>query len=110
MPHAELCYSADLSLDPAQTLARIEEVLQAHDAGSGECKGRAYPAEVFHHTHFIARISLLAKPHRAAAFIAALSADLETASKACIPEPCLFTLDISFSSQIYVTGRHEGAG
>lgn len=110
MPHAELCYSNDLSLDPVQVLTRMEEVLQAHDPGSGECKGRAYPADVFHHTHFLARVSLLAKPHRDAAFIAALSKDLETAIKACIPEPCLFTLDISFSSQIYVTNRHEGAG
>lgn len=110
MPHAELCYSSDLSLDPGVVLRRIEEVVQAHDAGSGACKGRAYPADVFHHTHVLARLSLLAKPHRDAAFIAALSADLEAAIKACIPEPCAFTLDISFSSQIYVTNAHEGSG
>ena len=41
--------------------------------------------------------------------IAALRADLEQAIKACIPEPCAFTLDISFSSQIYVTNQHEGS-
>ncbi len=110
MPHAELRYSDDLSLDPGAVLSRIEEVLQAHDAGSGECKGRAYPAAVFHHTHCLVTISLLAKPHRNAAFIAALGADLEQAIKALIPEPCFFTLDISFSSQIYITNRHEGAG
>ena len=110
MPHAEICYSSDLSLDPKRVLTRIEEVMQAHDPASGECKGRAYPADVFHHTHFIARVSLLAKPHRDTAFILALSNDLERAIKDCIPEPCLFTLDISFSSPIYVTGVHEGAG
>ena len=110
MHHAELCYSSALSLDPAQVLARVEEVLQANEPGSGACKGRAYPADVFHHTHFLARVSLLAKPHRDAAFIAALSQDLEAAIKACISEPCAFTLDISFSSQIYVTNQHEGAG
>ena len=110
MPHAEVCYSSDLSLDPAAVLGRIEEVLQTHDLGSGACKGRAYPTDIFHHTHFLARVSLLAKPHRAAAFIASLSADLEAAIKACIAEPCMFTLDISFSSQIYITNDHQGAG
>ncbi|MEM6589527.1 MAG: hypothetical protein AAF641_13855 [Pseudomonadota bacterium] len=110
MPHAELCYSSDLSLDPKAVMERIEAVMQAHDPGSGACKGRAYPAETFHHTHFLARVSLLAKPHRDTAFILALSRDLEEAIKALIPEPCAFTLDISFSSQIYVTNAHEGAG
>ncbi len=110
MPHADLCFSSDLSLDPKAVLERIEEVIQAHDPESGACKGRAYPAAVFHHTHFLARVSLLAKPHRDTAFILALSRDLEAAIKALIPEPCAFTLDLSFSSQIYVTNAHEGAG
>ena len=109
MPPAELCYSSDLTLDPKAVLERMEEVMQAHDPDSGACKGRAYPAEIFHHTHFLARVSLLAKPHRDTAFILALSHDLEAAIKALIPEPCAFKLDISFSSQIYVANAHEGS-
>ncbi|MEM7732992.1 MAG: hypothetical protein AAF280_09450 [Pseudomonadota bacterium] len=110
MPHAELFYSSDLSLDPMAVLERIEEVLVAHDPGSGACKGRAYPAEIFRHTHFIARVSMLPKPHRDAAFIASLSAELEAAIKLLIPEPCAFTLDVSFSSINYITNLHEGSG
>jgi hypothetical protein len=110
MPHAELRYSSDLSLDPAHVLDRIEQVLQRHDPGSGECKGRAYPAEIFRHSHCLVSVSLLAKPHRNSSFIAALTEDIEREVKACIPEPCYFSLDISFSSQLYVTNRHEGAG
>ncbi len=110
MPHAELHYSSDLSLDPQAMLERIEAVLAEHDPNAGACKGRAYPAEIYRHTHCLVTISLLAKPHRDAAFVAALSRDLEAAIKAGISEPCFFTLDIGFSSPFYVTNRHEGAG
>ena len=110
MPHAELRYSDDLKIDAVRLLQEIEATILRHDAEAGECKGRAYPAVLFHHSHLLATVSLLAKPHRNTAFIAALSDDLERTIKAAIPQSCFFSLDIRFGSQIYVTNRHEGAG
>ena len=107
MPHAEINYSGDLDLDATAILKRIEQVIQSHDAGSGECKGRAYPAQTFHHTHVLVSISLLPKPHRDDAFLTALLSDLETSIKALLPAPCLFSLGITFSGAYYVTNTHE---
>ena len=76
MPHCELSYSADLDLDGGEMLRRIEALILRHDADAGDTKGRAYPAGTFHHTHLKATISLLAKPHRGAAFTAALQGDV----------------------------------
>jgi len=103
MPHAEVKYSSDLNLDPAAVLADIEAVIQRHDAGSGACKGRAYPALVFHHSHVLVEVSLLPKTHRDAAFMQALSSDLEMAIKAHLSAPCYFSLNLAFSGAHYVT-------
>ena len=107
MPHAELKYSNDLTLDAPAILASIEAVIQNHDSGSGDCKGRAYPAFEFHHTHVIVEISMLPKAHRDKAFMAALSVDLEEAIKAQLSGPCFFSLMISLSSENYLTNRFE---
>lgn len=107
MPHAELKYSNDLILDANAILATIEGVIQNHDAGSGDCKGRAYPAAHFHHTHLIVEVSMLPKAHRDQPFMNALSADLEAAIKAHLTQPCFFSLMISFSSKTYVTNHFE---
>ncbi|MBD3664697.1 hypothetical protein [Sulfitobacter aestuariivivens] len=106
MPHAEIRYSNDLLLDATSILRRVEEVIQSHDAGSGECKGRAYPAAEFHHTHVLIQVSMLPKPHRDDAFLSALLNDLETQIKALLPGPCLFSLGITFSGAHYVTNHH----
>ena len=107
MPHAEINYSNDLKLDAPTILQKIEAVIQQHDAGSGECKGRAYPAPEFHHTHVLVSISMLPKPHRDDAFLSALLSDLETAIKAMLPAPCFFSLGITFSGAHYITNRHD---
>lgn len=107
MPHAEIKFSADIKLDAAAILARIEQVIQHHDAGSGECKGRAYPAAVFHHSHVLVDISMLPKDHRDQAFVDALMFDLEQAITAMIPVPCFFSLNVGFSGVGYVTGAHH---
>jgi hypothetical protein len=108
MPHAELKYSTDLEIDAAAILADVEATIQAHDAGSGMCKGRAYPAAVFHHTHLIFEVSMLPKAHRDAAFMAALLKDLEACIKSHINAPCAFSLSVSFSANTYVTNMHPG--
>ena len=107
MPHAELRYSDDLKIDAVGLLRDIEATILRHDTGAGACKGRAYPAALFHHSHMLATVSLLAKPHRNTAFIAALSASLEQTIKAAIPQSCFFSLDIQFGAQTYVTNRHD---
>lgn len=103
MPHAELKYSTELEIDPAALLQGIEAILQKHDPGSGDCKGRAYPAPVSHHVHLIAEISLLPKPHRDAVFMEALRADLADFLRAELPRPCWMSLNLSFSGAQYVT-------
>lgn len=107
MPHADLKYSADIALDAPAILARIEAVIQSHDPGSGECKGRAYRAEQFHHSHVLVDISMLARAHRGQDFMHALSADLEQAIKAMIPVRCFLSLNIAFSGANYITGLHS---
>lgn len=108
MPHADLKYSADLNIDGAAILADVEATIQAHDASSGMCKGRAYPAEVFHHTHLIVEISMLPKVHRDQAFMDALLRDLESCIKEHLKVPCAFSLAIAFSPGTYVTNMHSG--
>lgn len=107
MPHAELKYSNDLTLDAKAILTAIEGVIQDHDAGAGDCKGRAYPADEIHHTHVIVEVSMLPKAHRDQVFMGALSADLEIAIKTHLFQPCFFSLMISFSSKTYVTNYFE---
>lgn len=109
MPHAELKFSCDLQIDAKAILATIEQTILRHDAGAGECKGRAYPAEHFHHTHLLVTLSLLTKPHRDAAFTSALMADVEQAVKDLIPQPCFFSLALDYSGAHYVTNSHAGA-
>ena len=103
MPHAELKYSADLAIDPAALLAGIEEILQRHDPGSGDCKGRAYSASVSHHAHLIAEISLLPKAHRDEAFMTALREDLARYLRGALPKGIWMSLQLNFSGAHYVT-------
>ncbi|MBY5932588.1 hypothetical protein KUV51_06215 [Tateyamaria omphalii] len=103
MPHCELSYSSDLDLDPKAILEEVEACILRHDDGAGETKGRAYPAPDFLHTHLKASVALLAKPHRGAAFTAALQKELVDVISAHLPRPCWLSVDITFSSQTYFT-------
>lgn len=106
MPHAELKYSDDLSLDTPAMLAEIEAIILRHDAGAGACKGRAYPTAEFHHSHVTIGISLLVKPHRDEVFSAALLKDLDQSIGAMIPTACEYSFGLQYSSPFYVTRRH----
>ncbi|MFK7746502.1 MAG: hypothetical protein AB8B47_15720 [Roseobacter sp.] len=108
MPHAELKYSADLQIDAPALLAEIEATILRHDPQSGACKGRAYPAAKFHHTHLLVSLSLLEKPHRDAAFTTALMQELETVVKTQVQQPCYFSFGLDYSRGYYVTNSHEG--
>ncbi len=106
MPHAELKYSADLALDAEIILQKVETVILRHDGHSGECKGRAYPADRFHHSHCLLNVSMLTKPHRDKTFTKALLADLEAELAAHLPKRCFVSLGIQYSDENYVTTEH----
>lgn len=108
MPHAELKYSSDLEIDAPSILAAIEAVILEHDSGAGACKGRAYPADQYHHTHIAISVALLSKPHRGESFSRALLADLEARIKEQLHQPCEFSLGLSYSTPFYVTNFHAG--
>jgi hypothetical protein len=106
MPHAELKYSSDLKIDTTAILAEIESTILDHDDGAGACKGRAYRAKKFHHSHIAINVSLLTKEHRGEEFSKALLADLEWRIKSLIEQPCEFSLGLSYSGPYYVTNSH----
>ncbi|MEL6449877.1 MAG: hypothetical protein AAFQ19_01355 [Pseudomonadota bacterium] len=103
MPHCALSYSSDLDIDARAILAEVEACILRHDAEAGVTKGRAYPAPVFLHTHLKASVALLAKPHRGAAFTAALQRDLVALMGAHLPRPCWLSVDITYSTAMYHT-------
>ncbi|MDG2340231.1 MAG: hypothetical protein P8L32_03420 [Paracoccaceae bacterium] len=105
MPHAELKYSADLEIDAEHVLRLIEERINMHDPKAGACKGRAYPAAIFHRTHLLVEIGMLTKPHRDAAFVRKVRDDIESAVKACLSQRCFFSLAITFSDEHYITNE-----
>ena len=109
MPHAELKYSADLTLDPSALMRGIEETIASHDAGAGAVKGRAYPAEIFQHSHLIVNLTLLPKPHRDAEFVSDLLRALEATIQSHLREACYLSLQIDFNPSSYVTRRYEPA-
>jgi hypothetical protein len=107
MPHAELKYSADLEIDAQAIFKTIEDTINEHDAGSGQCKCRAYPSAEFHHTHILISISMLPKPHRDDAFTEALINDLETKIKSRLEQNFFFSLLLEYSLKTYVTNEHR---
>lgn len=107
MPHAELKYSSDLDLDATALLREIEETILRHDAGAGECKGRAYPSAIHHHTHLLLDVSMLTKSHRDDAFTKALLADLEISLRKHLMQPCFLSFGIRYSDENYITTSHQ---
>ena len=103
MPHFEIQFTDDLNLDARAILEEVEAIILSHDSGAGDCKGRAFPVAQWHHTHVKGVVSLLPKPHRGAAFVAALQEDVFAAISARLPRPCWLSIDISFSGPGYRT-------
>ncbi len=106
MPHCEIQYSDDLNVDAEAILTMVETVINAHDANAHECKGRAYPASIYHRPHLKVTVYLLTKPHRDEAFTKALMADLENQIKGTLSHSCFFSLLIEYSPTYYVTNEH----
>lgn len=106
MPHAELKYSSDLNLDAEALLRDVERIILAHDAGSGKCKGRAYPADNFNHSHCLLNVSMLSKTHRDSVFTKALLRDLEAEMSRHLHQICFLSLGIQYSDENYITTEH----
>jgi hypothetical protein len=109
MPHVDLKFSSDLNFDATALLRAVEQTIQRHDAGSGECKGRAYPAAHFNHTHCLLELSMLTKPHRDSAFTQSLLADLKAEMERHLNQPCHLSLGIQYSDENYITTKHTPA-
>jgi hypothetical protein len=107
MPLAELKYSSDLRVNAVAILADIEQTVLRHDARSGDCKGRAYPTDQYHHSHLTLKISMLLKPHRDQTFTAALMQDQEQLVKARIQQSCGLSFALEYNRAAYVTNFHE---
>lgn len=105
MPQADLKYTAGLALDAPKLLAGVEALILRHDAGAGACKGRAYPAAEAHHAHVLLEVLVLDKPHRDAAFMNALLADLVELTDAHLPKGTERAVSLGFSSAFYTTGQ-----
>ena len=110
MPHCELHFSTDLDFDAEAILARVETIIKAHDANAQACKGRAYPAPIYRHTHLKVTVYLITQPYRDEAFTNALMNDLETQIKTMLPQSCYFSLLINYSPDYYVTNEHVAPG
>ncbi|SDX37223.1 hypothetical protein [Litoreibacter albidus] len=109
MPHAEIKYSADMSLDTQAMMGLIETTVANHDSGAGAVKSRAYRVEDFQSTHVLITLTLLPKAHRDAAFMNALLADLTAGLKALVDQPCAFSLELAFNGPYYHTDYLQGA-
>lgn len=110
MPHCELHFSDNLKVDAKAILAIVETTINAHDADARECKGRAYPAAIYHLPHLKVTVSLLKKPHRNEAFTKSLMEDLELQIKAKLTQSCYFSLLVEYSPAYYLTNEHLVTG
>ncbi len=106
MPHADIKYSSDLKINAEEILQAIEETILGKDTGAGACKGRAYPADQFNHTHILVTVALLQKPHRDRAFTVSLTEELEKAIKVHIHQSCAFSLSVEYNLDTYITNQH----
>jgi hypothetical protein len=103
MPQADLSYSAEIPLDAAAFLAKVEEIMSAHDKAAGACKGRARVLEVTHHSHILLRLRMLKKPHRDDAFMAGLLTALQNALRPMVPAACILGIELGFLQPHYAS-------
>lgn len=108
MPHAEIKYTSDLTLDTQAMMGLIETTIGNHDSGAGAVKSRAFRLDDFRHSHVIINITVLPKAHRDAAFMNALLDDLSAGLKGLIDQACAFSLELSFNGAYYATDDLQG--
>lgn len=106
MPHAEIKFSSDLKINFEKLFTTIEDTINQHDSSAGACKCRAYPADIYKHSHILIEISMLPKPHRNDDFTKKLAQDLEIEIKKHIKQECYFSFLLQYNLLCYVTNRH----
>jgi len=110
MPHVEIKYSDNLTIDTNKVFDAIERIINQTDPSAGECKSRAYPCTQYKYAHILVTISLLSKPHRDKTFTQLLSAEIESAIKAHLHQSLYFSLNIEYSLAYYTTNIHKVEG
>ena len=103
MPQADLSYSTNVEFDVPAVLAKIEEIIGAHDTSSGACKGRAHALNITHHDHVLLRLRMLDKPHRDDAFMQKLLKALQSALRDMITGPCIIGVELGFLEPHYAS-------
>ncbi|MCB0309512.1 MAG: hypothetical protein KDD48_09085 [Bdellovibrionales bacterium] len=107
MPHAEINYSNDISIDFNKLFVAIENTINQLDPSAGICKCRAYPSATYRHTHVLVTVSLLIKSHRDEVFTQELMKALELTIKSHLKKTCYFSLLITYNPSQYITNHHN---
>jgi len=110
MPHVEIKYSDNLTIDTQKIFDSVEEIINQKDISAGECKSRAYPCSVYKYSHILVTVSLLTKPHRDKEFTQSLSIEIEKAIKSHLQQSLYFSLNIEYSLDYYTTNIHSVDG
>lgn len=110
MPHIEIKYSDNLTINTQDIFEAIENTINRHDMSAGECKSRAYPCGEYKYSHLLLTVSLLTKSHRDKAFTLKLSTDIERAVKRHLKQSLYFSLNIAYSLDCYTTNVHRVEG
>ncbi len=104
MPQINMKYSSDLkTIDFHRFFIDMEIIINEHDSTAGICKSRAYPADIYHHTHIDISILMIKKKHRDESFMHNLQEKLILVCKNYIPKNCLYSLNLAFSGEYYFT-------
>ncbi len=103
MPHVEIKYSNDITLDTELLFTQIETLINKHDPSAGVCKSRAYPCKQFKHSHVLLTISLLSKPHRDDIFTTKLADEIEFSIKQHFTQSLYFSFNIEYANNHYRT-------
>ncbi|MDX2319585.1 MAG: hypothetical protein QNK26_03195 [Moritella sp.] len=110
MPHIEIKYSDNLTINTGEIFDDIEEIINGKDISAGECKSRAYPCSQYKYSHMLVIVSLLTKPHRDKIFTQSLSLEIEKAVKVHLKQSLYFSLSIEYSQDYYTTNIHRVEG
>ena len=103
MPHTELKYSDDLTLDTETIFTAIEACVNQVDPSAGVCKSRAYPTGEFLHSHLFISVTLLKKPHRNEDFSQSLLESLSNEIKPLLIQDCYLSVSLDYVSDYYTT-------
>jgi len=110
MPHIEIKYSDNLTIDTGAIFDDIEVIINEKDSSAGECKSRAYACSEYKYSHMLVIISLLTKPHRDKIFTHHLSLEIEKSIKVHLKQSLYFSLNIEYSQEYYTTNIHRVEG